>query len=373
MFKVVRSHVLAVLSFSLLSAVLAAAATRGPAVSITLTPSVPSPAALGTHITWTATVSGGPPGDVFDYQFSAAPQGQTQIVRDFDLPNSFVWYPWQVEGNYSVSVVVRDTTTHTVYPVVTVPYVLNPIVTAPGGELVNPTNHPLVALFSAGPCTVGHSIRVRFQNANSVASSVTNEVACSSKSANFLVAGMLPSAHYLMHSEELSGGQVVHSAAPLSFASGPLPTTFPPTERFTVNVPATPHDSAFPVVLFHVIPAKGQTSFFWPAATDVGGHVIWYYPAQALVTRMQPGGFFFTMNFTDLAEYDLAGNEVLHTDVEILNEQLAAKGYPQMTSFNDHETRILANGNMLILGGRDETSTVYQEERPTIRLTSSVT
>jgi arylsulfate sulfotransferase len=365
-FKVGRTCVLTTLGFSLLSAAVAVAATKSPSVSITLSPSVPNPAMLGTHITWTATVTGGPPGDVYDYQFSAAPQGQNQIVRDFALPNSFVWVPWQVEGTYAITVVVRDITQqpYIVYPPVTVQYVLNPWVTAPGGSLVNPTNHPLVALFSAGPCTVGHSIRVRFQNPASVASSTTNTVACSSKSANFLVAGMLPSSHYLMHWEELSGAQLVRSGTQLSFATGPLSATFPPDEHFTVNIPASPHDSAFPVILFHLIPAKGQTSYFWPTATDVGGHVIWYYPAQALITRMQPGGFFFTMNFTDLTEYDLAGNEVLHTDVEILNEQLAAKGYPQMTSFNDHETRVLPNSNILILGGRDETSTVYQGGTP---------
>lgn len=364
MFKVVRSYTLATLCVILLFAVSAIAATRGPSVTITLSPSVPSPAMLGTRITWSATVAGGPPGDSYDYQFSAAPQGQNQIVRDFDTPNSFVWVPWQVEGNYVVSVVVRDLTTHTIYPAVSVPYVLNPWVTAPGGSAVNPTNHPLVALFSAGPCTTGHSIRVRFQNPSSVASSTTNTVPCSSKSANFLVAGMLAHTTYLMHWEELSGGQVVQSGAQQSFATGPLSATYPPMQHFTVNIPATPHDSAFPVVLFHLIPAKGQTSYFWPTATDLGGRVLWYFPAQALITRMQPGGFFFTMNFTTLTEYDLAGNVVLRTNSSILNEQLAAKGYPQMTSFNDHETRILPNGNILILGGRDETSTVYQGGTP---------
>jgi hypothetical protein len=325
---------------------------------------VQSPAVLGTHITWTATVTGGPPGDVFDYQFSAAPQGQNQIVRDFDLPNTFVWAPWQVEGTYTITVVARDVTNHTLYPPVSVQFVLNPLVNAPGASLVSPTNHPLVALFSAGPCTIGHSMRVRFHNAASVLSSTTNTVACSSKSANFLVAGMLPSAHYVMHWEELSNNQLVSSGTEQSFATGSLPATFPPEERFTVNIPASPHDSAFPVVLFHLIPGKGGTAYYWPTATDLGGHVIWYFPAQGLVTRMESGGNFFTMFFNDLTEYDLAGNETLHTNVEILNEQLAAKGYPQMTSFNDHETRRLPNGNILILGGRDQTSTVYQGGTP---------
>ncbi len=79
---------------------------------------------------------------------------------------------------------------------------------------------------------------------------------------------------------------------------------------------------------------------------------------------MQPGGNFFTMTATQLNEYDLVGNLLLQTNFSILNEQLAAKGYPQMTGFNIHETRVLPNGNILILGGRDETSTVYQGGTP---------
>ena len=61
-----------------------------------------------------------------------------------------------------------------------------------------------------------------------------------------------------------------------------------------------------------------------------------------------------------LSEFDLAGNETLETNVGILNEQLTAKGYPVMSSFNAHETRRLANGNILLLGARDVASTQYQ-------------
>jgi hypothetical protein len=67
-------------------------------VAITLNPSVPSPALLGTSIIWTATVQGGIPGDTYDYQFSAALQGENQIVRVFNLSNQFTWVPWTVEG-----------------------------------------------------------------------------------------------------------------------------------------------------------------------------------------------------------------------------------------------------------------------------------
>src|SRR5262249_20370277 len=139
-------------------------------------PSVPSPELLGTSITWTATVSGGPPNHTYDYQFSAALQGQNQIARDFNTPNSFVWVPWTVEGTYVVNVVVRDITQqpYIVYSPVSTQYVIQPVVTAAGQSAVNTTNHRLVALFSAGPCTVGHFIRVRFNQSGSQATSTTN-------------------------------------------------------------------------------------------------------------------------------------------------------------------------------------------------------
>ena len=299
------------------------------------------------------------PGDNYDFQFEChPPNGPNQIVRDFDLFDSFIWVPWQVEGTYTVTVVVRDISQnpYIVYPPVSVQYVLNPWVTQPGGSAVHPTAHPLVALFSAGPCPSGDFIRVRFHSAASLASVTTNSVACSSSSANFLVAGMPPSARYMMHWEQLANNQVVSSGTDQAFTTGPLPVNFP-AEHFTVNVPPTPRDSAFAVVLFHLLA-------FWPTATDVAGHVIWYFPNQALITRMQEGGNFFTMTSTQLSGYDLAGNLVMRTNYSIMNEQLAAKGYPQMTGFNIHETRVLPNGNILILGGRDETSTVYQGGTP---------
>ena len=338
-----------------------AAANTPPAVTITLSPSRPSPELLGTSITWTASLQGGQQGHTYDYQFSAALQGQNQIVRDFDLPNSFVWVPWQVEGTYVVTVVVRDITQqpYIVFPPVSQQFILHPIVTAPGQSAVNLTSHPLVALFSAGSCTTGHSIRVRFRENGSQTSSTTNAVPCSSSSANFLVAGMLPATQYQMHWEEFATN-FLQSGPDLSFTTGPLPANFPLGQRWMVNIPPTQHDSAYPVVLYQLVPTIGHFLTYWPTATDLAGNVIWFYPAQALVTRMEPGGVFFAMSYTALSEYDLAGNLTLQTNVNIINEQLAAKGYPTLTGLNNHETRILPNGDLLLLGSRDETSTQYQ-------------
>jgi len=337
-----------------------ASAAVTPSVTITLSPSVPSPELLGTSILWTATVQG-EPGHTYDYQFSAALQGQNQVVRDFDLPNSFTWVPWTVEGTYIVTVRVRDITTqpYILFPAVSQQYVIQPIVTQSGASAVNPTSHPLVALFSAGPCTVGHSIRVRFRQNGSQTMSSTNAVSCSSTSANFLVAGMLPATQYEMHWEEFANNYD-QNGSDLSFTTGHLPNDFPINEHMNVDIPPSGHDADFPVVIFHLLPTVGSIFQYWPAATDVNGNILWYHHGQALLTRMEVGGNHFTMSYTKLNEYDLAGNLLLQTNIEILNEQLVARGFQPMTGLNNHETRRLPNGNLLILGSRHMTSTQYQ-------------
>jgi arylsulfate sulfotransferase len=341
------------------SAVANPPAPRPASPTITLTPSVPSPQQLDTNILWTAIVQNGLPGHTYDYQFSAALQGQNQVVRDFSLHSSFGWVPWQVEGTYVVSVVTRDVTQrpYIVFPPVSAQYVLLPWVNQQGASKVNPTGHPLVALFSAGPCTSGHYIRVRFKSTFGAQSSTTNSVPCSQFSANFLVAGMTAKTQYLMHWEEYGPNFAGASGPEQAFTTGPLPANFPAV-TFTVNVPPSGHDAQFPVALFHLLPPA------WPIATDLTGSVIWYFPQGTILTRMQPGGNFFTISNTVLAEYDLAGNELLETNPDIISEQLLAKGYPILSSFNIHETRILPNGNILLLGALDQISTSKQGGTP---------
>jgi hypothetical protein len=200
---------------------------------------------------------------------------------------------------------------------------------------------------------------VRFRPSGSQTSMITNAVPCSSHSANFLVAGMLPSTPYNMHWEEF-GTNFLNSGSDLSFTTGHLPNNFPPAERFQVNIPATGHDAAFPVVIFHLVPTIGEIFTYWPTATDLSGHVIWYHAGQALLTRFETGGNYFTMSYSQLAEYDIAGHQILGTNIRVLNQQLVAKGYPVMSGLNNHETRRLPNGNLLLLGSRDQASTQYQ-------------
>ena len=87
---------------------------------------------------------------------------------------------------------------------------------------------------------------------------------------------------------------------------------------------------------------------------------------------MEAGGNFYSYGSTfsgvrtyaPFTEYDLAGNAVLQTNIEILNEQLAAKGYPTIVGFNGHEARHLPDGNLLLLGSRDVVSTSAQGGTP---------
>src|SRR5271163_1973252 len=161
-----RSLCLGVLAF----VVMIGLPSQARAVSVTLTPSVASPQKLGTPVTWTATVQSPPSGHTYGYRFSVTYNGLTQIVADFSPTNTFTWVPYTVEGAYQFNVVVRDTTTtpYVLFAPVSVNFTLLPWVTtalAPG--VVNTTVHPLVALFSGPPCTLGHQLLVRFQPAPS--------------------------------------------------------------------------------------------------------------------------------------------------------------------------------------------------------------
>jgi Arylsulfotransferase (ASST)/Legume lectin domain/Bacterial lectin len=330
-------------------------ATR--AQTVTLTPSLTSPQKLGALVGWTATVQSPVSGHTYDYQFSVTFNGQKQIVRDFNVLDEFTWVPHTVEGAYQVSVAVRDITAlpYTLLTPVSVNFTLLPWVTTPlAAGAVNPTTHPLVALFSAPPCLTGHQVLVRFHPATSSTSMTTNLVPCSPQSANFYVAGMYPSTEYMMHWEEYAGTSLVNTGTDLSFTTAALPSTFtPPT--FKVNVPATADDAAYPVALFGTEPET---------ATDLAGNIIWFGPS---VTRMEPGGVFYAFPGGQgyFGEFDLAGNLLLLTNVEIMNEQLVAKGYPTILSFNGHEGRNLPNGNIAVLAYRDVVSTSAQGGTPT--------
>jgi hypothetical protein len=303
-------------------------------------------------------VQNGQEGHIYDYQFAMSFQNQTQVLKDFRTQNYYTWTPYTVEGTYQFIVTVRDITNvpYITYAPVSVPYVLLPWVTTAGGSAVHPTSHPLVALFSAGPCQAGHTLLVRFQQAGTDGSMTTNSVACSQSSANWYVAGMYASNLYMMHWEE-TGPNFFAQGPDVPFTTGPLAANYPAT-NFTLNVPPTQHDFQYPMVLFHLL---NTNVAHWPTATDLWGNVMWYYPNLLLMTRIEPGGNLF--GFPDdltLAEYDITGNEILETNINRINEQLVNQGFRTLDDFNTHETRRLPDGSILLLGSSDLISTKYQ-------------
>jgi hypothetical protein len=102
-------------------------------------------------------------------------------------------------------------------------------------------------------------------------------------------------------------------------------------------------------------------------ATDLDGHIIWYYPETlTFLTRPDTGGRFFGIKNTNsnpsgsiLRIVDLAGNTIQETNAAAVNAQLAALGKRQIGVFH-HEARRLANGYIATLGTVEQMLTDVQ-------------
>ena len=80
-------------------------------LSLSLSPSIESPAQVGSSITWTATASDADSGP-FWYRFSTRGPGEgRRIVRDFGPENTLRWVPVEREGSYSIEVEARNLST----------------------------------------------------------------------------------------------------------------------------------------------------------------------------------------------------------------------------------------------------------------------
>ena len=336
-------------------------------VELTAAPASPQP--VGTIITWTATVTDDEGGQD-EIQFKVAPSGgKAAIVHDYNLTKSFTWTPSANEGTFTIKVVARDITTgHTASA--SAPFTVTSLVVN-GHAAVNPTKHPLVALFSTNSCQIPNSMRVRFTPTSTVppggitAPMTTNLVPCRFNTAskkpdktsmNFYIAGMYPTTTYNMHWETVDpSGHILHVGTDYPFTTGSIPSgiTFPVT---TVPIPAGPPSSNTAPILLQSYPV--------PTATDLSGNVLWYYPQQVGdLTRTEPGGRMFVINSPKnilynavVREIDLAGNITLETNAQRINEQLAQltdpiTGQPRLpiTQF-DHEARRLPNGHIVVKG-----------------------
>lgn len=316
-------------------------------VAVGLTPRLENPAA-GMHVfRYSASVSGGP----------------FRIIRDFSQQADFVWAPALYEHEARVRVTVRNNgtkdTAEAELPFRIVSRVKD------SQEIVTPTSHPLIALFSAPPCGEGSQFRVAFRRSGDETATQTPLQPCQAgRSNNAYVAGMSADSEYRMRAEVVRGSSV-QSGRWLVHHTGLLDGDFPPV---SVPVPRASGSTASDPVLIHSVSGRGAPKRAF--ATDLDGNIIWYLPAAGTLNRILPGGRMLIqaegMNSVNamrrsqiLREVDVAGNTLRETNIGRVAEQLTRygiqsdcrKGGAECVPGFHHESIRLPNGHTLVLAG----------------------
>lgn len=321
-------------------------ASMHAAINITsFLPSLASPQAVGTAITWTAIATDSNP-NLIAFQYSVAfGSGSFSIVRDF-YPGTghsgsrtgplFTWQDITGEGTYTIKVVAKDFTSLE-SATTTATFTLKPISTG-GSFVVTPTSNPLVALASAPACPAGSYIRLTIQKVGGTFVSKTNWKSCTPRlTTNIYAAGMYASKSYIINYNVAKGAIVVAGPNPVTFTTGPLPSniTFPTFDLITPGGSQT--DQADDIVLYSYVLFGSK---LLPAATNRNGNLLWYYNSTASeavsITRPLTGGNMLTYQDGNswnpdiraigqfLREIDLSGNTVRETNIGILQQQLMA-------------------------------------------------
>src|SRR5450755_1780641 len=293
------------------------------AAQVSLLPSVPSPQPVGTAVLWKATANGltGTP----LYRFSTRPAGSTawNVIRDYSPATTLPWSVLQ-EGSYDISVQV-ESGSKKFQTVSSFQFISR--VTA-GVPVVASTHNPLVALYSAPPCTTGMVSVVFWPTVGGTPKQTTPAQSCQpGLSLNFYVAGMLPTTKTLAPPN--SQTSTLEDIMLMSFKA-----------------------------LHHVAP------FYPPTAFDLFGRVLWYYwnpespktPQDGYLLRPVAGGtmLIFEDPYNALREVDMAGNVVRETNNQPINAQLKALGQDTITCLS-HEALRLPNGHTLTIGSLKKT------------------
>jgi|SRR5580658_6315577 arylsulfate sulfotransferase len=304
-----------------------------------------SPQPIGATIGWTATATDTNSGPL-TFQFNVAPPGGTMAtVKQFNVgtlsggtwkSQAFSWALTGLDGAYQVQVVVKDFTSGESVSKTTSYVVTSPLTGA--NPVVQKTQNPLVALFTAPSCAAGSTMRVSFQpQSGSVPATTTNWMNCQPPSPmTFEIAGMYPSTAYDMFAQVSTGGNIVNGSA-ASFTTGVLPSDVPfPT--FQVAIPDSPNDPN-QVILHGLFTGTGST--YPDVATDSSGKIVWYnYPNDLAHTTMMvrsfPNSFLADQSgpswapgvqaYQVLRQVDWAGNIIRETNIGILEQQLLALG-----------------------------------------------
>ena len=338
------------------------------AATVTLAPSIPSPAPLGTVVTFSATTIADE-GATYAYRFRTrrvfprtsrrAVEPGYRTVVDFGPKTSLDWTTIDGEGPYEVEVSARNNMTGDVLTDVTAYQFTRVTEDAPA---VTPTRHPLVFLYSAPPCALGSSMWVRFAPSdNSAPAQQTPVKDCDGRtSMNFYLAGLRAATRYTAWQAIATEGPVLDGPQ-VTFTTGAVTLLLPQATPLSTPVPDTGT-----VLLQSVLNGRS-------IATDLNGNLLWYSPAGlSLITRMSGPGTMLGIledgsrdtSAQIFREFDLLGITMAETNAARVNEQLRAAGARPITSFH-HEAIRLADGSYLVLAGTEQILTDVQGQGDT--------
>ena len=322
-----------------------------------------SPQAVGVSINLSPRVENMSKGmHVYRYSVSAN-GGPLRIIRDFSQDRGFTWVPELQEQSATVRVTVRNNESKETAE----DEMRFQIVSRIKGKasVVTPSAHPLIALFSAPPCTQGSSFRVAFHAEGEASQTRTSTQPCRGTSSNNVwVAGMRADTEYRLRAEWMDGSKM-KSGAWLPFHTGLLPGGIAPVSVVVPRVGGSSVSEA--VEIYSTFSLTGGSR---PFAIDLQGRTIWYLESPATIDRVLPGGHFLaiaegmnSVNITKeeqlLRELDLTGSIVRETNASRVAEQLESRGIhsdcriggKECVSGFHHEAIRLPNGHTLVIAG----------------------
>ena len=319
------------------------------AFSVSLTASSPPPGLVGGMITWSGATDA-PSSARVRYRFRARRVGAAfQIIRDYGPQTDLAWTASDHEGIYEMEVSAKDPDNGEVATTSLV-YQMNSRVDA-GGAVVTPTSNPQVYLFSAPPCASGGRMRIDFYAPDGVVKSTPFKACTGAFSMNFYLAGMKAQTSYLAHSF-LDTGSAFQTGTDIPFTTGAAPAI-----GYSNTVQTDPPEAVSNPVL---LTSNG-------VATDLAGNLLWSIEEVSIITRPEPGGYFWgilenagqDISAQAIRKFDLVGMTVLETNAERVNEQLKALGKRPISGFH-HEVRTLPGGRIAALADVEQLLTDQQ-------------